>query len=393
MRLRYDGGMKQIAVIGGGAAGLAAAVAAAQYGDPGAVQITIFEETDRVGKSILASGNGRCNFSNARVSSEDYHNALFVRQAMHRMPPEEIMSFFELNGLFWEEEREGRLYPLTNKASTVLDVLRFAVQDEGIKVVCGCVVHSVTPAELGYLVTLEDSNVLFFDAVIVACGGKVARSLLPPSYLYRNTLPVLGALATNTEHLRGVNNIRAHCAMEAAGQREVGEVLFRDYGISGIAAFNLSRFVRPGDTVTLDFFPEIEEADFREMVQERFSTLGHRKALEFCAGMFQMPLARALLRAIGVDPENPLPQPKLPAFAQVAKSFALEVKGVADARQCQVWRGGFDVSAFNPSTLESRHDKGLFMVGEALDVDGPCGGYNLHWAWTSGILAGRVSTQ
>lgn len=383
--------MKKIAVIGGGASGLAAALSAAQEAafHEADLDVVVFEAADRIGKSILASGNGRCNFSNSSVVAEDYYHADFVRKSFAALPAVDVLSFFQDAGLLWRTESEGRLYPLTNKASSVLDVLRFALQDREVGVECRRKVLAVVPVKSQFMLSFEDERTAFFDAVIVACGGNIARSLLPTRYYYYNTEPLLGPLTTNTEPIRGLNNIRARCRLTCGDTSQEGEVQFRDYGISGIVTFDLSRFVRSGDKISIDFFPSFTKEEILGMLKERFVRLQGRIAIEFCAGMLQRPLALAVLRAAGIKAEEEMRETSISALAHAIKEFSLEVNGIEDYRQCQVRRGGFDVESFNPSTLESLTDPGLFLVGEALDIDGPCGGYNLHWAWTSGILAGR----
>ena len=384
--------MRRIAVIGGGAAGLAAAVSAAQAaGNHDAVQVTVFEKADRVGRSILASGNGRCNFSNSTVRADLYYHPLFVADCFEALPAQDVHAFFASLGLVWREEDEGRLYPLSNKASSVLDVLRFALDDLGVQIRCGAEVRSVTPAKGAYLVCLDDDTADFFDAVVVACGGRVARSLLPPHYRYHNTQPMLGPLRTTTDAIRGLNNVKARCKATCGGHEETGEVLFRDYGLSGIAVFDLSRFAQSGDVLSLDFLPHLDSEEVQVLLEERFALLPQRPALGFLAGMVQQPLARAVLRAAELPADRPLQIGDLAALAKALTSFSVTVDGIGDFRQCQVWRGGFDVGGFFPHTLEARRDPGLFVVGEALDVDGPCGGFNLHWAWATGILAGRAA--
>lgn len=388
--------MKRIAIIGGGAAGLAAAVSAAQKSAVArktmasrSFEITVFEAADRIGKSILASGNGRCNFSNSGVSAENFYNEDFVGESMKALPPAEVLSFFHNLGLLWHEESGGRLYPLTNKASSVLDALRFAARDAGVECKCNQQVIAVTPVKEQFLLSFDDDRTAFFDTVIVACGGKIARSLLPAHYRFCNTEPMLGPLRTDTRLIKGLNNIRVRCAVSCDDFSEQGEVQFRDYGISGIVSFNLSRFVHPGSKASLDFLPLFSFEETRDYLEERFVHVRGRSATEFCAGMLQRPLAQAVLKMAHIDSEKDLQREDIPALTSALKKFVLEVQGIENYRQCQVRRGGFDVEIFDPLTLESRIDPGLFLVGEALDIDGPCGGYNLHWAWTSGILAGR----
>ncbi|MEG0072807.1 MAG: aminoacetone oxidase family FAD-binding enzyme, partial [Raoultibacter sp.] len=342
-------------------------------------------------KTILATGNGRCNFSNAVLDVARYHHADFVSETFTALPPAEVLSFFDELGLLWLEEGEGRLYPRTLKASSVLDVLRFAARDANVSEVCGDPVAHVTPLQGGMMVVFPDSETVLFDSVIVACGGKVARSLVPARYSYENTLPVLGPLQTKTDAIKGLNNIRVRAAITCGDEREEGEVLFRDYGVSGIAVFNLSRSVRIGDVLVLDFVPEFSAEQIQKRLEKRFASMPRRGALDFCAGFLQAPLARALLKAADIVPEFPVDEAALPALARTLKHFELPVIDYGDPRQCQVQRGGFDPDSFDAQTLQSKVDPGLFVVGEALDIDGPCGGYNLHWAWASGILAGRAA--
>lgn len=384
-----------VAVIGGGASGLAAAVSCKQAARlrGAACSVTVFEATDRVGKSILASGNGRCNFSNVGAVPDDYHNAAFVADAFSVGGEGRVQGFFDDLGLCWREEANGWLYPKTNKASTVLDTLRFACRDLDVAVTCGKQVIAVVPVERGFMVAFDDDATAAFDAVIIACGGKVARSILSPAYRYLNTVPVLGPLLTDTDPIKGLDNIRVRCSVSCAGRTEAGEVLFRDYGVSGIAVFNLSRFARPGDSLEFDFVPEIAATDLCEALARRQRRFGGRPAMELLAGMVLPQLVRAVLRSAHIDPEKPLPESALPACSQALKGFAVQVKGIGDHRQCQVRRGGFAVDCFDPMTMESKLDRGLFVVGEALDIDAPCGGYNLHWAWLSGIIAGEKAAS
>lgn len=399
--LRYHRSMKRIAIIGGGAAGLAAAVSAArsaeQYAGQRAeeVDVVVFEAADRVGKSILATGNGRCNFSNKDMVGDRYHGHTFVGQTYRAIPPYQVFELFGKIGLLFSEDSEGRLYPFTNKASTVLDVLRFALEDFSVNVVCNRNVHTVTPVEDSYLLAFDNDETAFFDAVIVACGGSVARHLLPPSYSYIPPKPMLGPLKTDTECLHGLNNTRVKCSVsvnrEGRTITEEGEVLFREYGVSGIAVFNLSRYVRPGETLHLDFFSSYSKDQLERILRDRFVYVGHRDTVKFCAGILQPAVARAALKKTRLPVDAPLTVGDIPALVQTLKDFSLTVQSIGDARQCQIKRGGFKTDGFDPQTMQSKSDPGLFVAGEALDVDGPCGGYNLHWAWASGILAGRAT--
>lgn len=400
--------MGRLAIIGGGAAGLAAAVTAARelrmLGVPG--DVAVYEADERVGRSILATGNGRCNFSNARIDAGAYRNAAFVGSALGALTAgsDPVHAFFADLGLVWREEGEGRLYPLANKATSVLDVLRVAAADFGVREACGRrAVRLDVPDRPGgrFHIRFADGTVGHADAVVLATGGRTARELLPESIGFAAARPVLGPLRTATDVVRHLNNLRVRCAVTLAGPdgapkaRETGELLFRDYGVSGIAVFNLSRFAEPGDRLLVDLLPQMPEGDcagFLHARRRRLSADGRPLSREaFLRGMLLPAVARAVLEEAGLAPGAPLAKRDVPALAAALKAFPLEVRGIGDERQCQVRRGGADVAAFDPRTLEARAVPGLHVVGEALDVDAPCGGYNLHWAWASGILAGRAA--
>lgn len=438
--------METIAIIGGGAAGLAAAIAAARAVAPlgGATdtEVVVFESDERVGRSILATGNGRCNFSNAQVDAGEYRNAPFVAKtldalAAHADPgasasraasvaseaastageasrsaanpaagspraSDPVHAFFADLGLMWREEGEGRLYPLANKASSVLDVLRGALAREGVRVECGRRATRVdAPERPGgrYHVRFEDGSVAHARFVIVATGGRTPRGLVPDALPFLPQRPVLGPLRTDTALVKPLNNIRVRCVATLAAPdgapraAEAGEILFRDYGVSGIAAFNLSRVARPGDALLLDLVPQLDRRACERELRARRARLGAPVGEELLVGMLLPQVARAVLGQAGLRPEAPFADGDAPALAGALKGLALAVRGVGDARQCQVTRGGLDVAAFDARTMEARRLPGLFAVGEALDVDAPCGGYNLHWAWASGIAAGRAAAS
>ena len=404
--------MGRLAIIGGGAAGLAAAVTAARelrlLGVPG--DVAVYEADERVGRSILATGNGRCNFSNARIDAGAYRNAAFVEAALGALAacseemaglvpegtcgaagPDPVHAFFAGLGLVWREEGEGRLYPLANKATSVLDVLRAAAADFGAAEACGRrAVRLDVPDRPGgrFHLRFADGTVGHADAVVLATGGRTARELLPEGIGFAAARPVLGPLRTATDVVRHLNNLRVRCAVTLAGPdgapkaREAGELLFRDYGVSGIAVFNLSRFAEPGDRLLVDLLPQVPEdgcAAFLHARRRRLAAGGRPLSREASLrGMLLPAVARAVLEEAGLAPGAPLAKRDVAVLARALKAFPLEVRGIGDERQCQVRRGGADVAAFDPRTLEARAVPGLHVVGEALDVDAPCGGYNLH---------------
>ena len=414
-------GMKKLMIIGGGAAGLAAAAAASDTvralgARAGAdVDVEVCEADERVGRSILATGNGRCNFSNAHVDAAAYRNAAFVRAALDELrrtdgagvdPVDPVHAFFADLGLMWREEGEGRLYPLANKATSVLEVLRAAATDAGVRETCGSeAVRIDGPAREGdrFHVRFADGAVRHAEAVIVAVGGRASGALSLDGFPVEEPRPVLGPLRTDTRLVKALNNIRVRCAASLVGAdgaekaREQGEVLFRDYGVSGIAVFNLSRFAEPGDALRIDLLPQLDQRAAEALLRGRLARLRDRGGAcagdDVLRGMTLPAVGRAVLKAAGLHAEKPLAERDAPALARALKGLSLEVSGIGEPRQCQVWRGGLRVEGFDPLTCEALHAPGLFAVGEALDVDAPCGGYNLHWAWASGMLAGRAAAK
>ncbi len=422
--------MKTLAIIGGGASGLAAAVAAgeklARMGREQRlekVRVVVFEADDRVGRTILATGNGRCNFSNEKIDAALYRNAEFVGAALasfegaarvevasQRTPSNAcdsgVLGFFSDHGLCWRGESEGRLYPLANKATSVLEVLRAALSAAGVEERCETRVATVEPPRKQggrFTLRMADGSFERAEAVVVAGGGKSAPELMPAALPWVEMRPVLGPLATDTRWVKQLDNIRAKAALElrrgdALLAREEGEVLFRKYGVSGIAVFNLSRFAEPGDVLTIDFVPWIQETDVE-------SFLGHRRKMlaslaggaltygDMLRGMVLPQVAHVLLESAGLSEDARYERPRAKTLARLLKRFELTVAGIGDARQCQVHRGGVNVGALDARTMAAREVPGLYVTGELADVDAPCGGYNLHWAWASGLLAGWSAAE
>lgn len=392
----------RVLIIGGGAAGLSAAIAAARLG----VAVTVLEADARVGRKILATGNGRCNLTNLSASPSAFNHPDFVEPILEKYTCEVIRAFFGDMGLLTRADSEGRVYPVTNFAGSVLDVLRLECAHLGVEVLCGfeAVSISVGSGSSGFEVSSADAVNACGQAAVVTTGGGGSLLADIGHGLVERT-PVLGPIRTDVEPIRGLSGVRVRCAatlLTGAGEdntggdavaTERGELLFRDYGVSGIMIFDLSRYLETGCVISLDFFPEIALEELQAMIAQRCATLGWRTADTLFAGMLHDRLARAILRAGGVTSDAPvekLPQARL---AALLKDFRLRVSGIGDANQAQVTRGGASVQEFDPNAMASRRADGLFAAGEVLDIDGRSGGFNLHWAWASGIAAGQAAAR
>lgn len=391
-------------IIGGGAAGLSAAIAAARLG----AAVTLLEANPRVGNKILVTGNGRCNLSHRDISSTAFNVPSFVSPVLSAYTCESVESFFESLGLYTYADEDGRVYPISNNASSVLDVLRLECARLGVEVICDfkVVKLSLQPSGQGFIALSSTGKEVRGDAVVVSTGG--GESLL--ASLGHKTVkcePVLLPIRTKTEPIRGLSGVRVRCCASIidAGSlqeeskdakivaTECGEILFRDYGVSGIMVFDLSRYLHQGHILSLDFLPDYTMKELTQKLCERRESFSSRTAETFLAGMFHTRVSAALLKAAHISPKTPVSEIPCDVLAQVIKNFKLTITGAGDSKQAQVTRGGVSVEEFCPETLESQRAAGLFAAGEVLDVDGRCGGYNLHWAWSSGIVAGENAAQ
>ncbi|MBR3318022.1 MAG: aminoacetone oxidase family FAD-binding enzyme [Atopobiaceae bacterium] len=418
-----------VCVVGGGAAGLVAAITAAEKG----ARVVVLERNLECGHTILATGNGRCNFANAALDPARYNAPDFVRSVAGPSWLADVLGFFGDCGLAWEEEAEGRLYPLSRQASSVRNVLLARAARAGVTLAGGRNVAGAQRQPNGFAVRYEEvfgkptrgkcpSCTIQAHALVLAAGGgtKLLENFDIPVSPFE---PVLCPLACEGPLLKELDGrrVRVEARLMRHGAevfRERGEVLFRPYGLSGIVVFNLSRFAQAGDELLLDLLPgmtldearrvshlnassnrgsqrltNIERDNVRRKgrqnglrnQQEQHRSKGTRNAWRVATttldGLLDPVIAQALLSHERDDD----------AALSRAKALRFHVMGPAEANRAQVTRGGFATDAFAAATLEAYAVPGLFACGEALDVDGPCGGFNLAWAWKSGMVAGAAA--
>jgi predicted Rossmann fold flavoprotein len=402
---------RKVLVIGGGAAGLVAAISAARNG----AEVKILERMNRVGKKILATGNGRCNLTNAYARVERYHgnNPNFIEESFKQFTVEMTMDFFEELGIACKEERDGKVYPASDQASSVLDVLRYELEELGIEEACEHEVTKIQRNGKGFTLHLKNGEKLQGDRVILTPGGKAAPSLGSNGSGYKlaqdlghklvEPFPALVQLRLESQHLKAINGVkfmgRATIGVENEEVRiEDGELLYTAYGISGPPIFQLSRAAaeklhegkRPW--VRVDMFPEFSEKEVYDSIRERLS-FRPQKPLDFSfVGLLNKRLIPAILKEAGFEsihrPAGEVSTREIKRIVELLKGWTFEITGTQSWTEAQVTAGGIDVKDVNPSTLESKLVPGLYLAGEILDIDGDCGGYNLQWAWSSGYLAG-----
>lgn len=399
------------AVIGGGASGLMAAQCAAQAG----ARVLVLEQQARVGKKILSTGNGRCNLLNARVAASAYHGsgAEVAVALLRQHPPEALLGHFEQLGLLCREEEAGRVYPASGHAGAVLDVLREALQEYGVEIRTGCTVTALKPRSGGFRLRCADGTSTDVERVIVSTGGRAgldASAAIGYELLSRlghalaPLRPALTPLTTPADAVRGLKGVRVQATLRlgVAGKvvrTEPGELLFADAGLSGVAAMQCARLagdaLAKGQSVEacVDLLPERSAPAWADWLKARAQALPERNAGNLLSGLVHPRIALRLLALAGVRPDDPGHNCPHAALGALLREWVLPVTGTLGMERAQVTAGGALLESFDPETLESRLVPGLYATGEVLDVDGDCGGYNLMWAWVSGLVAGCAAAR
>ena len=426
----------RIGVVGGGASGLMAAIIAAEQG----AEVTLLEGNDRPGKKILSTGNGKCNIGNRLLVPEAYYTESphFLKSCLDRFGTEAAVSFFERIGLMIKS-KNGYLYPVCEQAAAVLDVLRYRAASLGIKVVTGCRIVKIERADRAkekteliekteFIVSGQDMK-FRFERLILACVGRAAPRtgsdgsgfLLAERMGHRilPTVPALVQLRCGEDYFKSVAGVRAEAEVtvlyggrEAA--REQGELLLTDYGISGIPVFQISRVVnylllerdgaphkRNGKSpetkkeveAAVDFFPGCSREYFSRFHSQRMKELGDSTAEAFFTGILHKKLMMLFIRLAGLKPGERIDGAdgrKIQKVYELCRNWKVRIVGSNSYDNAQVCAGGVPLDEVTEN-LESKKAKGLYFAGEILDVDGKCGGYNLHWAWCSGYLAGMAA--
>ena len=398
----------RIGIIGGGAAGMAAALAASEYKN---AQIVLMERQARLGKKLSATGNGRCNLSNTHAIEGGYHGDEpgFHEFALSQYPPEETLEWFSGLGLYTVTEPSGKVYPYSDQANSVVDVLRFSLNCFNTQVLTDFEVMKVKKAGDVFSVTSKDQT-LEFDKLIIACGGLAGTKLggtmagykLLRSFGHKCTKlrPTLVQVKTSWPGVSALKGVRANCHAaiyhNAKLHREsVGEIQFTEFGLSGPVIFEISRDACQGSgdwECRLDFLPDLPAQKLmRPLMMKRNSNLN---AEDLFTGILHNRLGRVIVKEAGLKANTSifhLYDSQLEEVISLAKDFRVTLTEPLGMDAAQVTAGGIVTNEFDPTTMESRLVPGLYACGEVLDVDGDCGGYNLQWAWSSGRLAGKCA--
>lgn len=403
----------RIGIIGGGAAGMMAAITAARQG----AEVTVLEANSRLGKKLLSTGNGKCNLGNLRLNVSEYYcrEPERLEAFLQQFNTDDVISFFQGIGVILKE-KNGYLYPASEQAAVVQDALRYELRALLVREITDCRIQSVKRNnKTGEIQVSGSGQNFFFDKVILACGGKAApgtgsdgsgfelagqlgHSLTP-------LVPALVQLKCREDYLRSVAGVRADAQISvySSGEcvaEERGELQLTDYGLSGIPIFQLSRTVNYILTeqkeveVLVDFLPDYSPGAYEQMCQSRELLLqGERTVEEFFTGMLHKKLMTLFIRLSGLRPGDKI-QTVDPRFVKrvykLCREWWLHVNGSNSYENAQVCAGGVPLAEVT-DRLESQKTPGVYFAGEILDVDGRCGGYNLHWAWCSGYLAAMAA--
>ena len=428
--------MISIGVIGGGASGMAAAIAAARKG----AKVTIIEQKERLGKKILSTGNGRCNLTNEYMKTECFRgeNTACVSDVLKEFGYTDTLKFFEEIGVL-TKSKNGYFYPRSEQALTVVEALELELKRLGVECFLNTSVKEIIKNKKGFQVYaiekvpvncpdekkvksgkkkkvtdfIEKNKKFSFDKIILAAGGKAASVLgsdgsgysLAKSFGHSlaPVVPALVQLRSEDDSFKRLAGIRTEGTVhlyldDKLVASDTGEIQLTDYGISGIPVFQVSRYAALGIyehkkvTATLDFVPYYSEREFADILLKRLEKWHDNTIGEYLQGIFNKKLIPVFLDKLEqryFEKVKNIPCEWFGEFVHFCKNYTVEITGTNPFEQAQICAGGVRTCEINCSTMESTYIEGLYLTGELLDIDGSCGGYNLQWAWSTGIIAGR----
>ncbi len=403
---KYD-----VVIIGGGAAGMCAAINIKMRNR--GISVAVIEQLSRVGKKLIATGNGRCNISNMQITLNRYHgdDVAFAEYALTSYDNRYAADFFSELGIVFTYDEKGRAYPYSLQASSVVDALRFALDEYGVDTFVETSVLSYQKQNNGFVLKTNNGDFIA-KKVIVATGlysggqklgsnGTMLKILKNSGYKTVKATPAIVQIKTETDIVKGLKGMKvnADATFTINGntvRTDFGEVLFCDYGLSGPPIMQISREIERTNGekyITLDLMPEYTFSSICDMLGFRASALHSRKLDEYLSGMLNKRVGQAVIKMSGLklnDNVSVLKNADIKKIASVIKGMRFKVIGTTGFDNSQVTAGGLDTAQFDPQTMMSRRENGLYCIGEILDIDGDCGGFNLQWAWSSAMCAANA---
>ncbi len=398
---------KKVAIIGGGASGLFAGITAARRG----FEVVLYEKSSKVGRKILATGNGRCNISNENISLENYHGSepSFVKYALNKFNTNEIKKFFSHLGLEIIEGANGRLYPMSLQALSVVDYLFFEVKKLGVKVVTSCEIKDIEKLGNKFRVSFNATD-KEFDKVIIATGSLAMPTLGSSDSGYgfakkmghtlQKPFVSLVQLVCDNNSIKEASGVKIVANLDIFVDKELknsirGDLLFTNYGLSGSGILDISRSASFGILnkkeveIKIDLLPDISLDTLKSLLLKRVKLSQTMPSELWLNGIIHKKLIKLIFMQGKISQDAKINTKIINKLSYVMKNLSLKIDDTKGIKSCEVMAGGVLTKDINPKTFESKIVSGLYFCGEVLDVDGDCGGYNLHFAWASGYLAGK----
>ncbi len=395
------------AIIGGGASGLmCACVASNRNRDK---KIVVIERDNRVGKKILVSGNSRCNLTNLSADIKNYHTDFEggIKFLLKNYSPKKIIEYFNSIGLLCKADSENRVYPLSRQSSAVLSVLRNELKRNDVDEICDTLVNSIERTKDGYAIKC-DNKTIYAQKVVIATGGNnnYAQKVVSDTYKVAKSIGhTTSALSPSLSPVKVKKNIKSLKGIRAQGKVSAvinGEVIKSEYGeiqfgsdtLSGICVFNLSREINKADKseIIVELLPEYSFSEICEMISNRIALVKNDNVQELFTGLFHKNIGIALLKDSSIDTSlkaNMLSQKDVKNLAHTMHKWVFPCVKSSDFSFAQVTSGGIKGNEIDPQTLQSKKAKNIYICGEAINVDGDCGGYNLQFAFSSGMCVGE----
>ncbi len=398
---------KKIGIIGGGASGMVCAIVAAG----GGCDVTLIEKNKKLGRKILASGNGRCNITNRDISQEYYHghHLLCVKEVLKHFNRKDMQNFFSKLGLELIENDDGRVFPMSLQASSVVAFLEDALIQNGVDIKIQTEVKNIKYIGSKFLVTTQEEE-LSFDKVVVATGSYAMASLGSSADGYRfaknfghevyPTFASLVQLVSSDRFVKYASGVKIDALLSAYVEKNLvdqrrGDLLFTDYGLSGLAVLDISRsvvsalFKGKSCMIKIDLLPDVSISTLKKLLQKKAQQFPKKSPSLWLNGILHKKLVNLLLEKTDLYGLLTLQTKQLNTLAYTIKNLSIPISDSKGAKSAEVLAGGISCAQVDEKTFMSKLQKDLYFTGEVLDVDGDRGGYNLHFAWASGYLAGK----
>lgn len=409
----------EIAVIGGGASGLMAALTAAhmQKAMGRTASVLLLEGNNRVGKKLLATGNGRCNLTNMHISPANFHgDQQEIAKILENCPPERVLAAFQSVGLLCRSDGEGRVYPYNLQAAAVLGALRKACENCGVVILCEMPVEHLLQKSGGFGIAVQNKAEFFAKRIILACGGKASPKhgcgqngyglAEAMGHSVTACAPALVQVRCRERMIPALKGVRckAGITLLRGGKScyaESGEVLFSEQGLSGICIFNASSYLAGCENpenhqIVLDFAEEMAHEEILHYLKTLQQQAPQLPCRDMLAGFLNIRLGEEIIKTLSWDKDltlRALRPGQMALLAERIKALPFHVTGLAGWENAQITAGGVPLTEVEVSAMESKKCPGLYLAGEMLNANGQCGGYNLHFAWATGMAAGMHAAK